>query len=85
VSASLLYQRIQSALPAQPSGWARPGRLPGTWEGEGDLLAFHLDRFIGQTFKDNAATGARASIHGWNPLPAYAYDAEFGKGARGRY
>ena len=32
------------------------------------------------TIEDEAAFGAEASIHGPDPIPAYAYGGEFGKG-----
>jgi len=52
---------------------------------KGDWLANLGFRFLGQTFRENAATGATASLHGWNPIPSLAHGAEFGKGEGGRY
>lgn len=42
-------------------------------------------RFLKNTLLDNVATGAKADIHSWNPIPAYVYGAEFGKGVGGKF
>lgn len=52
---------------------------------KGDWMAALGYRFIGTSFKENAAVGSTANIHSFNPIPAYAYGAEFGKGEGGRY
>lgn len=52
---------------------------------KGDWMANLGFRFLTPTFKENAATGAATSLHSWNPFPAYAHGAEFGKGKDGRY
>lgn len=51
----------------------------------GDWMANLAFRFLGPTFRENAATGATSDIHGWNPYSAYAHGAEFGKGPGGRF
>jgi DNA-directed RNA polymerase subunit beta' len=52
---------------------------------KGDWMANLGFRFIGQTFKENAASGAVTNLNSFNPLPAYAYGATFGQGKDGRY
>lgn len=52
---------------------------------KGDWMANLGFRFLGSRFKENAATGAVSNIHGWNPFPAYASGAEFGKGPGGTF
>jgi len=52
---------------------------------KGDWMASLGYRFIGSQFKENVAAAASADIHSWNPIAAYAYGAEFGRGAEGRY
>ena len=51
----------------------------------GDWMANLAFRFLGPTFRENAATGASSDIHGWNPYSAYAAGSEFGKGHGGRF
>lgn len=52
---------------------------------KGDWMANLGFRFIGQSFKENAATAAVSDLHSWNPVASYAYGAEFGRGPGGRF
>jgi DNA-directed RNA polymerase subunit beta' len=42
-------------------------------------------RYLKENLLDNVATGATANIHSFNPIPAYIYGAEFGKGTDGKF
>ena len=42
-------------------------------------------RYLKDTIRNAAATGQAESIHGYNPIAAYAYGAEFGQGSNGKY
>lgn len=47
---------------------------------KGDWLGRMGFRYIENTIREGAATGAEANIHSLNPIPALSYGAEFGKG-----
>lgn len=51
----------------------------------GDWLSNLGFRFVKDQLKTNVALGAKADIHGWKPIPAYIYGAEFGKGEGGKF
>lgn len=51
----------------------------------GDWISNLGFRFVKDQLKTNVALGAKADIHGWSPIPAYIYGAEFGKGEGGRF
>jgi DNA-directed RNA polymerase subunit beta' len=51
-----------------------------------DWLANLAFRFVNRTFKENAATGAKATVGGgFNPIPTFVYGQHFGEGKGGRY
>lgn len=51
-----------------------------------DWLASLNHRYLKTSLKDAASQGKRSNIHGFNPVTAYAYGAEFGEGkGEGRY
>lgn len=51
-----------------------------------DWLASLNHRYLKTSLKDAASQGKRSNIHGFNPVTAYAYGAEFGEGkVDGRY
>ena len=50
-----------------------------------DWLAAMNHRFIKTTLTEAATEGKSSNIHGYNPVPAYAYGAEMGHGKEGRY
>ncbi len=51
----------------------------------GDWISNLGFRFVKDQLKTNVALGAKADIHGWRPIPAYVYGAEFGKGEGGKF
>lgn len=53
---------------------------------KGDWMAnLAFSRTKSQFIKENVPTFATADLHSFNPLPSYAFGAEFGKGEGGRY
>jgi DNA-directed RNA polymerase subunit beta' len=51
-----------------------------------DWMANLAFRFVNQTFRQNAATGARTQIRDtFNPVPAYVHGQYFGQGKDGKY
>lgn len=51
----------------------------------GDWLAQLNHRHLKTALKDAASFGKKSDIHGYNPVTAYAYGAEFGHNSEGRY
>lgn len=42
-------------------------------------------RFLKEQLKENISLGRGSNIHSYDPIPAYVYGAEFGKGEEGRF
>ena len=51
----------------------------------GDWIAGMNHRYLKTQLRDAASFGQTSNVHGWNPVTAYAYGAEMGQGAEGRY
>lgn len=51
----------------------------------GDWLSQLNHRHLKTALKDAATLGKKSNIHGYNPVTAYAYGAEFGHGEAGNY
>ena len=51
----------------------------------GDWLSSLGHRNLKTQIMNAAATGEKSSIHGYNPVAAYAYGVEFGQGKDGKY
>lgn len=45
-----------------------------------DWISRLNQKYLGQTLEDESAFGSEANIHGPDPIPAYAYGGEFGRG-----
>lgn len=50
-----------------------------------DWMARLSHRYLKQSLLDGARTGAESDRHGYHPVPAYAFGAEFGGGSEGAY
>ena len=59
--------------------------LPSVVNKQEDWLAALNHRQLKRQLEDAASTGKVSDIHGYNPISAYAYGLEFGKGEQGRY
>lgn len=72
--------------------WQRPMKVNPIMMGteraaliKNDVLSNLGFRFLKDQLRENIALGRSSNLHSYDPIPAYAYGAEFGQGEQGRY
>jgi DNA-directed RNA polymerase subunit beta' len=85
VRRSVIDEHNRNLEPGQLPVDAKPvlkGMAQGVLDAQDDWLARLNFRRLKETIMEGAAKGWQTDLHGTNPVPAYAYGAEFGEGTK---